>query len=118
MSSPRVRRRPCGLRTDRTGDAYAELIRASLARRSVRTVSYGSGHCGIMTRIEGTPECGHGASTWLVWCPSPQIYFARFFLIGRIWMKHGRIVAPLRAIEVQGKVVNMMPLSLVALMPV
>jgi hypothetical protein len=30
MYPPRVRRRPCGLRTDRTGDARAEWIRASL----------------------------------------------------------------------------------------
>lgn len=71
-----------------------------------------------LSAIEIKPEAGEGTSLWQAWAPSLLVYFLSFFLIGLIWVVHRRIVSHLRDIDGPGTVINMVLLSLVALMPV
>lgn len=71
-----------------------------------------------LSAIEIRPEAGEGSTLWQAWAPSLFIYFLSFFLIGVIWMAHRLIVSHLRDIDGPGTIINMVLLSLVALMPV
>ena len=71
-----------------------------------------------LSAIEIKPELDGGVSLWQAWWPSLLIYFFSFFLIGLVWMEHRRIVSLLRDIDGPGTVINMLLLSMVALMPV
>lgn len=71
-----------------------------------------------LSAIEIKPEAGEGLTLWQAWAPSLLVYFLSFFLIGVIWLAHRLIVSHLRDIDGPGTVINMLLLSLVALMPV
>ncbi|HET6554806.1 MAG TPA: TMEM175 family protein [Dyella sp.] len=71
-----------------------------------------------LSAIEIKPEPGEGVSLWDSWGPPLLTYFLSFFLIGLVWVVHRRIVSHLRDIDVAGTVINMVLLSLVALVPV
>lgn len=71
-----------------------------------------------LSAIEIRPEQQDGASLWQAWAVPLAIYFLSFFLIGQVWMVHRRIVSHLRDIDGPGTVINMLLLSLVALVPV
>lgn len=71
-----------------------------------------------LSAIEIKPEGGDGISLWQAWGPPLFIYFLSFFLIGVLWLVHRRIVAWLNHIDGPGTAINMVLLSLVALVPV
>lgn len=71
-----------------------------------------------LSAIEIKPESGEDGSLWHAWSTPLLIYFLSFFLIGLIWLVHRRIVAWLSHIDAPGTIINMMLLSLVALVPV
>jgi len=71
-----------------------------------------------LSAIEIRPEADEGLTLWQAWAPSLLVYFLSFFLIGVIWMAHRLIVSHLRDIDGPGTIINMVLLSLVALMPV
>ncbi|MEP6899909.1 MAG: TMEM175 family protein [Rhodanobacter sp.] len=67
--------------------------------------------------IEIRPEARPGQTLWQVWSTPLLIYFFSFLIIGLIWANHRRMVAHLRDIDAIGTVLNLVLLSLVALMP-
>ena len=71
-----------------------------------------------LSAIEIKPEAVPGKTLWEVWATPLLIYFLSFFLIGTVWAFHRRIVAHLRDIDPVGTAINLLLLSLVALMPV
>lgn len=71
-----------------------------------------------LSAIEIKPEPVPGKTLWQVWATPLLIYFLSFFLIGTVWAFHRRIVAHLRDIDPVGTAINLLLLSLVALMPV
>lgn len=71
-----------------------------------------------LSAIEIKPEPGEGVALWQAWLAPLLVYFLSFFLIGLIWIVHRRIVSHLRDIDGPGTVINMVLLSLVALVPV
>lgn len=71
-----------------------------------------------LSAIEIKPESGGGFTLWEAWSRPLLLYFLSFLLIGVIWANHRRIVAHLRDIDAVGTAINMVLLSLVALMPV
>jgi uncharacterized membrane protein len=71
-----------------------------------------------LSAIELRPELKPGQSVWQAWSMPLQVYFLSFILIGLIWGNHRRIVAHLRDIDGIGTAINLLLLSLVALMPV
>ncbi|SFS08575.1 Uncharacterized membrane protein [Dyella sp. OK004] len=71
-----------------------------------------------LSAIEIKPESSAGLSLWQAWSKPLLLYFLSFLLIGVIWANHRRIVAHLRDIDAVGTAINMVLLSLVALMPV
>jgi uncharacterized membrane protein len=71
-----------------------------------------------LSAIEIKPAAAPGQTLWQAWSAPLLIYFLSFFLIGTVWAFHRRIVAHLRDIEPIGTVINLLLLSLVALMPV
>jgi uncharacterized membrane protein len=71
-----------------------------------------------LSAIEIKPEAREGVSLWQAWAPPLFIYFLSFFLIGVLWLVHRRIVAWLNHIDGPGTAINMVLLSLVALVPV
>lgn len=71
-----------------------------------------------LSAIEIKPEAAVGLSLWQAWSKPLLLYFLSFLLIGVIWANHRRIVAHLRDIDAVGTAINMVLLSLVALMPV
>ncbi|GAB1595623.1 TMEM175 family protein [Lysobacter claricitrinus] len=71
-----------------------------------------------LSAIEIHAEPRAGESLWQAWGPALLVYFLSFFLIGLVWLVHRRIVSFLRDIDGVGTVINMVLLSLVALVPV
>ena len=71
-----------------------------------------------LSAIEIKPEAVPGKTLWQAWSTPLLIYFLSFFLIGTVWAFHRRIVAHLRDIDPIGTMINLLLLSLVALMPV
>jgi uncharacterized membrane protein len=71
-----------------------------------------------LSAIEIRPELKPGQSLWQAWSGPLTIYFLSFLLIGVIWIGHRRIVSHLRDIDGIGTAINLLLLSLVALMPV
>ena len=71
-----------------------------------------------LSAIEIKPEAVPGKTLWEAWATPLLIYFLSFFLIGTVWAFHRRIVAHLRDIDPVGTAINLLLLSLVALMPV
>jgi uncharacterized membrane protein len=71
-----------------------------------------------LSAIEIKPELKPGQTVWQAWSLPLQVYFLSFILIGSIWANHRRIVAHLRDIDSVGTAINLLLLSLVALMPV
>lgn len=71
-----------------------------------------------LSAIEIKPEALPGRTLWEAWATPLLIYFLSFFLIGTVWAFHRRIVAHLRDIDPVGTAINLLLLSLVALMPV
>ncbi|MFC4763970.1 TMEM175 family protein [Dyella koreensis] len=71
-----------------------------------------------LSAIEIKPESSGGLTLWEAWSKPLLLYFLSFLLIGVIWANHRRIVAHLRDIDAVGTAINMVLLSLVALMPV
>jgi uncharacterized membrane protein len=71
-----------------------------------------------LSAIEIRPTAAPGQALWQTWSTPLLIYFLSFFLIGTVWAFHRRIVAHLRDIDPIGTVINLLLLSLVALMPV
>ena len=71
-----------------------------------------------LSAIEIRPELKPGQSLWQAWSGPLTVYFLSFLLIGVIWIGHRRIVSHLRDIDGVGTAINLLLLSLVALMPV
>lgn len=71
-----------------------------------------------LSAIELRPELVAGQSLWAAWSEPLFIYFLSFLIIGQIWLGHRRIVSHLRDIDGPGTAINLLLLSLVALMPV
>ncbi len=71
-----------------------------------------------LSAIEIRPELKPGQSLWQAWSGALTVYFLSFLLIGVIWVGHRRIVSHLRDIDGIGTAINLLLLSLVALMPV
>ncbi|WP_049623811.1 TMEM175 family protein [Frateuria defendens] len=71
-----------------------------------------------LSAIEIKPEPQPGQTLWQAWSTPLLVYFLSFVLIGAIWASHRRIVAHLRDIDGPGTAINLLLLSLVALMPV
>lgn len=71
-----------------------------------------------LSAIEIRPELKPGQSLWQAWSMPLTVYFLSFILIGVVWISHRRIVAHLRDIDGIGTGINLVLLSLVALMPV
>jgi uncharacterized membrane protein len=71
-----------------------------------------------LSAIEIRPELKPGQSLWQAWSGALTVYFLSFLLIGVIWVGHRRIVSHLRDIDGVGTAINLLLLSLVALMPV
>lgn len=71
-----------------------------------------------LSAIEIKPELKPGQSLWQAWSMPLAVYFLSFILIGVIWVSHRRVVAHLRDIDGIGTAINLVLLSLVALMPV
>jgi uncharacterized membrane protein len=71
-----------------------------------------------LSAIELKPEAVAGKSLWEIWARPLFVYFISFFIIGQLWLMHRRIVAHLRDVDGVGAAINLLLLSLVALMPV
>ena len=71
-----------------------------------------------LSAIELKPEARAGESVWQAWSHPLLLYFLSFLLIGIVWSNHRRIVAHLRDVDTIGTVLNLLLLSLVALLPV
>lgn len=71
-----------------------------------------------LSAIEIRPELKPDQSLWRAWSGPLTVYFLSFLLIGVIWVGHRRIVSHLRDIDGIGTAINLLLLSLVALMPV
>lgn len=71
-----------------------------------------------LSAIEIKPEVQAGQSLWDAWKFPLLVYFMSFLLIGGVWAIHRRIVAHLRDVDGPATALNMLLLSLVALMPV
>jgi uncharacterized membrane protein len=71
-----------------------------------------------LSAIELKPEAVPGKTLWQIWATPLFIYFISFFIIGQLWLMHRRIVAHLRDVDGIGAAINLLLLSLVALMPV
>lgn len=71
-----------------------------------------------LSAIEIKPEMQPGQSLWDGWRTPLMIYFLCFFLIGQLWVFHRRIVAQVRHLDGPATAINLLLLSLVALMPV
>lgn len=71
-----------------------------------------------LSALEIKPELGEGVSLWQAWSMPLLVYFLSFMLIGAIWLVHRRIVAWLSHTDGPATVINMVLLSLVALVPV
>lgn len=71
-----------------------------------------------LSAIELKPEAHPGLSAWDAWSQPLLIYFLSFLLIGSVWFNHRRIVAHLRDIDAVGTILNLVLLSVVALLPV
>lgn len=71
-----------------------------------------------LSAIELKPELTAGAGLWQAWRTPLLLYFVSFLLTGVIWMLHRRVMGHLRRIDAIGTALNMLLLSLVALLPV
>jgi uncharacterized membrane protein len=71
-----------------------------------------------LSAIELKPESVPGKTLWQIWATPLFVYFISFFIIGQLWLMHRRIVAHLRDVDGIGAAINLLLLSLVALMPV
>jgi uncharacterized membrane protein len=71
-----------------------------------------------LSAIELKPELGAGAGLWQAWRTPLLLYFVSFLLTGVIWTLHRRVMGHLRRIDAVGTALNMILLSLVALLPV
>lgn len=71
-----------------------------------------------LSAIELKPEEDLAATVLQAWGRPLLLYFLSFLLIGSLWFLHRRIVAHLRDVDAVGTVLNLLTLSLVALVPV
>jgi len=71
-----------------------------------------------LSALEIKPEPGGDVTMWQAWSLPLAVYFLSFLLIGVVWFVHRRIVAWLSHVDGPGTVLNMVLLSLVALVPV
>jgi len=71
-----------------------------------------------LSAIELKPELGAGEGLWHAWRTPLLLYFVSFLLTGVIWTLHRRVMGHLRRIDMIGTALNMLLLSLVALLPV
>jgi uncharacterized membrane protein len=71
-----------------------------------------------LSAIELKPELHAGEGLWQAWRTPLLLYFVSFLLTGVIWSLHRRVMGHLRRIDAMGTGLNMVLLSLVALLPV
>jgi uncharacterized membrane protein len=71
-----------------------------------------------LSALEIKPELQPGQSLWEAWRVPLMIYFLCFFLIGQLWVFHRRMVAQMHQLDGPATAINLLLLSLVALMPV
>jgi uncharacterized membrane protein len=71
-----------------------------------------------LSAIELKPELHAGEGLWQAWRTPLLLYFVSFLLTGVIWSLHRRVMGHLRRIDAIGTGLNMVLLSLVALLPV
>lgn len=71
-----------------------------------------------LSAVELKPVARPGESLAQVWGVPLLTYFVSFAIIGGVWMRHRRALAHLRHVDMPLTLINMLLLSLVALMPV
>jgi uncharacterized membrane protein len=71
-----------------------------------------------LAAIEIKPDMQPGQSLLDAWTMPLLVYFLCFFLIGQLWVMHRRVVAQMRYFDGTSTVINLVLLSLVALLPV
>jgi uncharacterized membrane protein len=71
-----------------------------------------------LSAIELKPDGHPGLPLWDAWSRPLLLYFLSFLLIGMVWFHHRRIVSHLRDVDATGTALNLLLLSLVALLPV
>ncbi|MGH8156958.1 MAG: TMEM175 family protein [Rhodanobacter sp.] len=71
-----------------------------------------------LSAVELKPVAQPGESLAQVWGLSLLTYFVSFFIIGGVWIRHRRALAHLRYVDMPLTLINLLLLSLVALMPV
>jgi len=62
------------------------------------------------------PAAGHSLAE--LWATPLLIYFVSFFIVGGVWIRHRRVLASLRRVDMPAALLTLALLSLVSLMPV
>lgn len=71
-----------------------------------------------LSAVELKPEGHPGASLIEQWTTPLLIYFVSFFIVGGLWIRHRRVLANLRRVDMPAALLTLALLSLVSLMPV
>ncbi len=71
-----------------------------------------------LSALEVRPESAAGQSLWEAWARPLGIYFFCFFLIGQQWVLHRRMIAQVRHLDGPATLINLVLLSLIALIPI
>lgn len=72
-----------------------------------------------LSAVELKPgEAAAGASLVTTWATPLLIYFVSFFIVGGVWIRHRRVLASLRRVDLPVTLLTLALLSLVSLMPV
>jgi uncharacterized membrane protein len=71
-----------------------------------------------LSAVELRPEAVPGETLAQIWAMPLLIYFVSFFIIAGVWTRHRRALAHLRYVDMPVTFINLLLLSLVALMPV
>lgn len=69
----------------------------------------------VELKPEGAPEPGGPLHQWMT---PLLVYFVSFFIVGGVWIRHRRVLASLRRVDMPATLLTMALLSLVSLMPV
>lgn len=71
-----------------------------------------------LSAVELRPEVRPGQALLQAWGPPLMAYFASFFIVGGVWMRHRRTLAHLRRVDLPVSALTLLLLSLVSLTPV
>jgi TMEM175 potassium channel family protein len=71
-----------------------------------------------LSALEIKPEHEPGQTLWQAWAQPLLVYFLGFVLVGGAWVQHRRVMSRLDSIDRIGTALNLVFLSLVALLPI